>query len=1248
MSIAFTRAKEVAPGQAITSAQHNSLARAINDRILSGLGDPAFRIVEYLFGLFRAVLAGETTGATHAEAEWFDVYQNTRPNVANWPLTGVDPESGLPEPNGPNVANPVMAWVYGNKSVGLDNEALRLSQVPVAYPTDTPELKWATAKVQRGAKDPLTGYTVSPIRELAEQFAKLAFRKDSVHGVSFGGFLPGPDQITGTTCDQPCDLATCDQYRRDDLDIYFTATRPDVTGAGMHFSVIDTGIPWPQDPTQTVIRGHYAGTCAPCDGWSGCSDVHKYDDHIDQYYELPAGWTVRLNDGTEDVLPHNDWIEGPYQQLKQVGRDYGDQVRRMVNAFNREFRGSTDQLALTGYNLEAAFDFQAVFTRQFALAPARGVQTGNELQIAYPSWTIGEGSWAAGRVLPSVFGGSSYSWHAGHAATHFFCIVRTATTKMVNLTVTHSAGTFDVPVTEAGLIVRLDAGVGLYDVTVKLKDATVFAAGESVLIEFNEVEEYKPNWSDIYAVLRKGGAKLVGASGGELASANLDGSGTEEEQAQEIGAEFLANGCVVNIHEVTGISEPTSENENAVYEAARRLSRSVRVFNRFLLLDYAVEGGDSILWFTPYPRTAEFPMAAPWDDGDTDVDVFEDMAIVGEQEGAFSQRWVMDCWLKPYAEGTVTLDAYADWFADVNRCLFLDVKMYDDRSMAKFIDRGNTADPGNGSVFAQAPSGWNYAQLFNSFSGSPSFLNHNPGAMSDDERTRFAKSCRVYEPPVEVRKIERVTENGRNLVKVTMKGRVHNTNGESGGAPDSIPRHGWMDDPAGTGNWDWATVEGEATTTFRSTENALRLYLFYRWKGYETTALAIGDYSANPRGGWASPALYTGQHPACIPHFYFVQLIPEAWVDTNDDQDVIDSLFTHDAELQAEWYLRCMSEGCVAGVGALKCDDETLPTPNDARAYDWKWANLCNHLFGFPSVSSFGSAATKDESGITMLATTDVRPDGPEGFGPLPNTYASSEVFNRLVRIVNELNRFRVMIPWQMETRAGIGQDSIYFRGLIDYGCGTVTECGAPPVTGGDIWCAVPFAGPSISGVTWGAWSTTGDTSFSGGTSCGLSADEYSCGVSPNTWGLTTQRSVVEFRFGLLDEAIYTYALPPKWRDMVSATSPNLGAVWSITHNWYWAEKTTGAGDCPPSSLCTFEAKTRSNTECVFMRNGTVTLDAGPDAPGGWKAIAWGDVLCAYGTGHTITMYLLSDTIPILEVPVVDMPEWAVQPWITP
>lgn len=1222
--IRFSKAITVEPSERIGSRHHNALARAINERILSGLGDGAFRIVEYMLGLFRATLMGEGL-RTHAEAEYFEVYQHVRPGTATWPLTGVDPGSGLPEPNGPNIQNPIMAWVYGNRGAGLDNEATRLARVPICQADDSADTKWATAKLQRGAVDPTTGFTVSPVRDLSMEFARLAYRKDGVYNVTYGGFLPGPDEFANSPCNPPC--VDCDIFPRANLHIYFTATRPGVSTAGLHFAWTEE-VPWSADPEQSVVRGHYAGTClSTCILGTDPECVEGYPDHINVHYELPTGWQVYLNDGTLDRLPHNDWIEGPYSAQKQLSRDYGDQVRRAVNAFSREFRGADTQRPGGKLNPHLAFGNQAIFTEQYALAPARGIQVGSQIDVRYPCWTAGAGEWTQGTLLRHNFGGTQYAWHEGFVASHLFAKVRSSEAdRRVVLLIAHADGEFQVEATTDGSITPISPAARLLDVTVSLVDDVTLEPGESVILEATELVAYKPTWYDLYAILRKGGAQLVGAEGGDFASATLDGSGPEETQAAEICSEYLETGAIVNVHDVHAISEPTSVNENAVYDAARRLSKVVRVLSRFTFMDYAVEGGDSILWFTPHPRTDAHPMVSPQDDGDPDVDIFEDVDVRAALPGAFSQRWVMDAWLKPYtsAEGSpMSFDLYADWFADVNRCLVNDRIMYESPTLARHLNRNSTLYGAAGSQWPQAPSGWNYAQLFNSTAGAPKFLNYKPEAYTEAQRIAFAKSCRIYEPPVELRKVERVRQSGRDLVKITLKGRIHNTSGETGGAPATIPRHGWIDRPDADGAWDWSTIAAEP---YRSLENALRLYLFFRWKGTPAPVdLIMGDFSLGQSG------LNEGQHAAVIPHFYLVQLVPEAVVDQNDLQNRHDSPFNHDAELQAEWYLRCLCEGAVAGEAALECSD-----PASARTYDWKWANLCTHLFGLPSVSAFPLSQTD------RLGAADVRDDGPEGFGPMPMTKASSEVFNRLVQIVNALTRYRVMLPWRIEQRDGTGSKTRWVPGQVDYGCGVVTDCGDKA------WCVTDTAPLPCGEVTWGDWAETDGLGVRASTGAGL---DGGCDDS-GSWALTTVRSVSEFRFSIVDWSICQHAIPADWRDMMTEASQHAGAVFSWERQVRYNEASSGSSDCPADTTCHLEERLTTSARCIFLRNGSALVDAGAVAPGGWFATAWDRInnmrtnLCAMGSGITIDVSLLSDTVPILEVPVVDLPEGVEQSWV--
>jgi hypothetical protein len=127
---------------------------------------------------------------------------------------------------------------------------------------------------------------------------------------------------------------------------------------------------------------------------------------------------------------------------------------------------------------------------------------------------------------------------------------------------------------------------------------------------------------------------------------------------------------------------------------------------------------------------------------------------------------------------------------------------------------------------------------------------------------------------------------------------------------------------------------------------------------------------------------------------------------------------------------------------------------------------------------------------------------------------------------------------------------------------------------------------------------------------------------------------------------VYQYAAPDAWRDMLGTASEHVGALWSIDHELQWVSKYDSRGDCPISDVCRFANRSSSWTECRYLANGSALLDAGPIPPGGWKYVSWGLEDCAGSPGHSITMSLLSDTIPILRVPLTDLPEGVDQPWV--
>jgi hypothetical protein len=1167
-----------------------------------------------MLGASRAMLVGDGL-RFYPEGVWSETYAALAPGTAQWPLVGVGEGAG-----GPNVQNPWMAWVYGNDQAGLESEAARLSNVPMALNLYSAELKWQTAKAQRGLKDPATGFEAAPMRALSYEYARLAYRLDSLLGTSYGGFLPGPATKPGEACWPVCASPPCDIPTRENKDIFFTSTRPDVTTAGLHHSAA-YAVPWPADPTFEVWQIHYAGTCMTSD-MPGAPD---YSQHILYFWRFPLGWVVILNDGTEDFLPAADWVLGPFTQVDYLSRDFGDQVQMTVNAFNREFRGSDGQ-RIGGYNLENALDAQAYYTEQNYLAPAYGTQVGEAIEGKYPAWELSAGTYGAGQKFPCNYTGTAYSMHPGFVASHAFVALRsTDTTKAASLLVTWTGQGVPLALsaTTNGDVVRITPAARLDSVEVSLVGDTVLAAGESIIVEMTELEACTPTMSDFYAMVRKGGARLVGGG------LTTDGSGTDENYAFEIGRDYFTHGVAANQHDVSGISDPTSVNENAVYDAARRFVwQNVRLVNRFQFLDYAVEGGDSILWFTPYPRTDEFPMVSPEDDGEQQIDLFGGMGDIAEAStSGESNRWLLDVMLSPFTPpetGTQAyrLDLFGDLIPDANRCLCNDQITYLNEAFNSHTNRGGTL---GFNVYAQAPSGWNYAQML----GIVRQFANDTNLYSDEERINFAKSCRVYEPPVEVRKIEYVNEGNRTLVKVTLKGRLHNSNGETDGAPDSIPRSGFL---TGGDDWDHAALAAEP---FASVERNLRLYLYYRWKDdVSVSDVKQGDHALTAFG------VESDQFGALIPHFSWVRLIPSARLDTNDDQDPEDSLFDHGDMFQAVFYLRYMAEGCVGGTDQMTCAN-----PDTERVYDWKFTDLCQHLFGLGWVGMLGTVATTSPEGEEMLAETDVRPDAPEGWGPLPTLKASSEVFNRCVAVVNELNRYRVMLPWEAQSLAWFATAGQ--RVAASGTCGDTGAC-APPSAGS---IASGVVGPAATGLVqqgdWEAFSYP--TVINAFTDCSFTDCSYDIvgddivggiPVSNGDFTLATNRRAYEVMFDLSEPHIYKHAIPPAWRGMYNEQSNAIGAIASLTQ---WTrtvvEVDGGSIGCFGDHSCEFELVDTTRTICTLLPNGVVNLDCGAYAPGGWKLFTNADP-CSYGTRFEADLVLMGNTVPILTVPVVDREEW--------
>lgn len=346
MAVQFERTPRVTPGEPVSSSQLAGLANAINGRLLSGLGDPTFRLRQFWLGAFRNLRNPDSSGFLYpATAEFFERYQMLPPEAGEWPATG----PGLPE--GINVSHPFGAYLYGHEGADVDDEATALNQVPISLdgvPPSTPLEFWEIAKRQRGAFDPDTGAENCPAWEAARRYANIRVPWWSMLGKSYGDWLPSPD-LLATPCDDP---DTTDGYPAPpNLEIKFSA---------LHSGVSDTT---------------FDGTCQP---GPSISPSTKYNTHVAGIIEDDLAYYVVIWDGTVYVLSREDYLEGPYDGPARLAHTDGQQLLRGLHAFAREFRGTlqngypgTVWRIAAGWNADA-FDAQRFLTTQHRCAPQRG------------------------------------------------------------------------------------------------------------------------------------------------------------------------------------------------------------------------------------------------------------------------------------------------------------------------------------------------------------------------------------------------------------------------------------------------------------------------------------------------------------------------------------------------------------------------------------------------------------------------------------------------------------------------------------------------------------------------------------------------------------------------------------------------------------------------------------------------------------------------------------------------------------
>lgn len=1251
----FTRAQEVAAGQAITSAQFVKLARAFNDRTRSGIGDGAWRLIWFWYNLWRQVRNPNVDSTLFpSQGEFFDIYQHLDEQFhqgATWP------EAGPGEAEGSNLANPMMQFVHGIDPT-LSNEPERINTLidallsyelvngPLTFATL--EDHWILGKIQRGAYDPVTTAQNAPAFDAAQSFLQVNQPTYSPMGKGYGGWLPQPLLL----------LNHCGSTSQTGLgipshEIMFTSLDAGVDTAGLHGTIVTNG-----DGTKSV---KYAGTC-PCG-----TELHV-PGHVLGIASYPFAWFVFISTGqisdipiecsyVVDRIPTAAWIEGPYEGEGRLTHTEGKQVHRGVSFFAADFRGVGDERDPDDFDIEAiAFDFQAFMTRQYALAPNRGHVVGAAVEADYPHAEFaGSASQPAGTFATFTGGGSSHSYADGFVLAGMFLratkLTAPCTVEFLNNAAVIASLTLTPDLSgDAQAMLWPATSVTPAPLKVRLATAATFVDSTGTIIcETNELFEWKPQFWDAYLVTRMQGSFGGGAEGG-----GVDGGGRKWAAAESISADLFNLGCLPNTRGVRDQGEWV--NDNPVYDAARRLCRDqARIVRRQNLMFYEVVDGKSVLYFKRFAfgradlRADMFKDIAPPLDalvsgglvegegyivhgsaplsnsityrgtvyhnnqtftatavkeftaaGDAQVLVHDGIRHAALKKG-FTNEWLMFLQTHCYRTNEESIwkeAAYPDYFTWNNRCHFFsgsapgDFRRFSSYNYGVALDTDNR--PGRVDISLQSQMISPEAPTGYNYADRANTL---PDVLTD----QFCKSCQIYQAPYEIESCTVHDWTDDQVIKIVLTTRLQSH--PDAPAAVNIDPNTWSQTEIEI--LRGAFADPEVNEDYRTDDNAIREYVL-RDIGTLECSFKTGD------AGLGSGITGTLQAPfgSCYPHFCFAHLIPEPYEDSDNFIQTHDTRCTVDAFLQMEVAIRSMCEGFVDA----RTSQDIVCRTGLGNLYDYTFENLCFDAFGGKDIGAF---------------TLAVRSDRPSGFGPLPNTVMYAEVFNRLASAVNLLDKARVDLPIQFKARDTVygGSSPASLHELDGTGCTTnglykawgdgLSPAGAAFISTGD-W----YEFLSISGLA-------------------------SSVLSGCPTAMLSTRKNVEYRVEV--DPAFAFALPAAIAGLINDGNTGFLALSSTTFSTSRrvVDDTATAQQCPtetPGGFWLEDGHTYSwigevtSTEaCVLVNAGTLSAPAipGGDYFLGRSVIMDTGVFCANQESASATLNLIAEQNAFLRVPLV-------------
>lgn len=990
--IQFTQAPVFKSGDFLTASQQTVLADAFNSRLRSGLGDCTKRIIQYVFNEFRQLREpelndiGEPLYPSNFEFHGYYAYLNQ--NDGEYPTEPPASDSGA------NIGCPVNQFVFGlqfdDYILGddglpiLPGEGDRLSSHFDAFLPANATLYdyWQLAKSQRGLYDPNTNAQIAPAFDCAQSHMKMQFAPSSPHHKSYGSYQPIP---------------ATNGYCSDGL-----STFPNLL---FTFQLLDNS----QPPIQ------FQGSCGPNYGGDIGDVAFNYD--------YPFAWYIYLFNGTVYRFPKNK-----YKQIKNGGGylfkpDGGQTERILLNSFMNSCKGADSQRPDTGkFDIRSvAFDWERFFSSQYQLAPAYGIDQGDgSIKDAPPQFTF---RGIQGNSIPSGTIGTPYKVHGsfiiggyyifGSKLTNDCTIEVFANEKVIDSIVLKKGDTSeDIHIFENG---------PTDNINFRVKDGATFdSSAGGITIECTELLAYYPEIFDGYMV-----ARISMTKGDEV---DNDPTGYLESNVLSDNY-FSFGGIIIRSGAAAVIQQDTSISFNPVFQCARRfVQQNTRIVHwkdlksqQPILIGYEVNADEkSVFYFEKNFFNPTIPIWTGLLNPDNET---ENGIITTAKDAGWTNEWLMGQINKPYRGEDEDMDnanaslwkasVYSDYFLMPNRCHVMagikELSKVSNPDLFYFINNSDIASADDSPYANFAPES---LSVFN-FAGDPPINTPRYDPDDPDQTLRlnaryFYKSCKVYPKDNEIEDIRVVPWNGRDVVRITLKQRIHHCDEF---APTTIS--------SDINTWNLTALSAEP---YRTDENAVRQMLARRY--FTDTYfgnLKIGDAAVNS-GIQFNTDIPWGSY---APTFYFVKLIPKPVLpaanpelDVDDNGNLIpgpkypcvvkgkvsdkNSFMNSDRMLQMELYLRAMCEGFLdeATSISLGCttDFDTM--------YEFSFENLCNQSFGKNYFSIIPNSARPGGDAANVLN---------RGYGQVANTVVYASKLNEFSTCINLLTKCRLPIPWQLK-----------------------------------------------------------------------------------------------------------------------------------------------------------------------------------------------------------------------------------------